>query len=65
MPTHSHIDDPVKNNVIRVQSVIRSKTLTSLDTTRTVVAESLVGLNQDVLQRLPKRSTLDDNIRTK
>ena len=65
LPTHSHIGDPVKNNVLRVQSLIRSKASTSLETTRTVVAESLVGLNQDVLQRLPKRSTLDDNIRSK
>ncbi len=50
---------------LRVQSLIRSKASTSLDTTRNVVAESLAGLNQDILQRLSKCSTVDDNIQSK
>ena len=61
---HSHVSDPILTKVREVQSVIRNKASTSHDTTRSVLAENLVGQNQDILQRLPKRTSLEDNIRS-
>ena len=62
---HSHVGDPILTKVREVQSVIRNKASTSHDTTRSVLAENLVGQNQDILQWLPKRTSLEDNIRSK
>ena len=64
-PVHSHTGDPVKNDVLRVQSLLRTKASSTLDTTRSVLADCLTGVSQDTLQRLPKRPSLDDNIRAK
>ena len=60
---HSHVGDPIMPEVMKVQSLLRTKANTSHDTTRSTLAEYLVGLNQNVLQRLPRRTSLEDNIR--
>ena len=64
-PIHSHLGDPVDPTVKYVQSILRSQASTSHDTTRSILSETLVGLDQNILQRLPKRTTLEDNIRSK
>ena len=44
---------------------MRAQAASTMDTTRTVVSSNLVDVPQDVLQRLPKRSSLEDNVRAK
>ncbi len=51
--------------VRQVQSDMRARASTSMESTRSIVASSLLNVNQDVLQRLPKRSSLNDNCRSK
>ena len=62
---HSHVGDPILPTVKNVQSLLRSQASNSHDTTRSILSGNLVGINQDVLQRLPKRTSLEDNIRAK
>lgn len=62
---HSHPGDPLTGVVRQVQSDIRSAAAAGQDSTRSILAENMTGLSQDVLQRLPKRSTLEDNVRAK
>ncbi|QQP37424.1 Broad-complex core protein isoform 6 [Caligus rogercresseyi] len=58
---HSHPGNPLTGVVRQVQSNIRSAAAAGQDSTRSILAENMTGLSQDVLQRLPKRSTLEDN----
>ena len=53
---HSHVGDPILPTVKNVQSLLRSQASNSHDTTRSILSGNLVGINQDVLQRLPKRT---------
>ena len=62
---HSHVGDPILPQVREIQSRMRTHASSSMDTTRTVVANSLLNVPMDVLQRMPKRSTLADNVRAK
>ena len=62
---HSHGGDPLLPKVREIQSLMRAQAATTMDTTRTVVASNLVNVPADVLQRLPKRSSLEDNVRAK
>ncbi|KAK8400947.1 hypothetical protein O3P69_002612 [Scylla paramamosain] len=64
-PNHSHPGDPLTGEVRQVQSHIRSAATAGQDSTRSILAENMTGLSQDVLQRLPKRSTLEDSVRAK
>ena len=62
---HSHGGDPFLPKVREIQSLMRAQAASTMDTTRTVVSSYLVNVSQDVLQRLPKRSSLEDNVRAK
>ena len=62
---HSHSGDPFLPKVREVQSLMRSHAAETMESTRSVVSNHLVDLSQDVLQRLPKRASLDDNVRAK
>ena len=62
---HSHGGDPFLPKVREIQSLMRTQAASTMDTTRTVVSSNLVDVSQDVLQRLPKRSSLEDNVRAK
>lgn len=62
---HSHQGDPIQPQVRKVQSIMRQKAENSLESTRSILSTNLLGAGQDILQRLPKRSTLEDNIRSK
>ena len=64
-PNHSHPGDPLTGEVRQVQSQIRSAATAGQDSTRSILAGNLTGLPQDVLQRLPKRSTLEDSVKAK
>ena len=64
-PNHSHHGDPLTGEVRQVQSHIRSAAASGQDSTRSILAGNLTGLSQDVLQRLPKRSSLEDSVRAK
>ncbi|KAK8383432.1 hypothetical protein O3P69_019072 [Scylla paramamosain] len=64
-PNHSHPGDPLTGEVRQVQSHIRSAATAGQESTRSILAENMTGLSQDVLQRLPKRSTLEDSVRAK
>ena len=58
---HSHHGDPLKPMVRQVQSDLRARASTSMESTSSIVSSSLLN----VLQRLPKRSSLNDNCRAK
>lgn len=62
---HSHTGDPILPKVREVQSLIRAQAATGMDSTRSVVSSNLVNVSENVLQRMPKRATLDDNVRAK
>ena len=62
---HSHSGDPLIPMIRKIQSDVRTKAATSMDTTRSIVSSALEDVPMDVLLRLPKRSTLDDNVRGK
>ena len=62
LPTHSHSGDPLLPQVRKVQALIRGKAVETVDSTRSVVSSQLVDLPQDILQRLPKCPSLDDNV---
>lgn len=62
---HSHNGDPILPQVRAVQSELRTRAAGTMDSTRMVLTSGLLGLSSDVLQRLPKRSSMEDNVRSK
>ena len=62
---HSHGGCPFLPKVRELQSFMRTKASESMDSTRSVVSSHLLNVPKDVLQRLPKRSSLEDNVRAK
>ena len=62
---HSHNGDPILPQVRAVQSELRTRAAGTMDSTRMVLTSNLLGLSTDVLQRLPKRSSMEDNVRAK
>ena len=45
------------------QSQLRTRAAGTMDSTRMVLTSNLLGLSTDVLQRLPKRSSMEDKIK--
>ena len=64
-PNHTHMADPVLANVRKIQSGLRTVASSGNNTTRSVLGEILNNLDDDEMARLPKRTSLEDNIRSK
>ena len=62
---HSHTGDPLLPKKRQVQALLRERASISMETTSSVVSSALQGASADILQRLPKRTALDDNCRAK
>ena len=62
---HSHTGDPLLPKKRQVQALLRERASVSMETTSSVVSSALQGASADSLQRLPKRTALDDNCRAK
>lgn len=60
---HTHLGDPLKPKVHHAQSQMRQAARESSGTTRRVLADTLVGLDENTLMRLPSKRSLEDNIR--
>ena len=59
---HSHDGDPVGIQKSILVSKITDKACSSQQTTRSIIGATLVGVQNDVLARLPKKSTLEKSI---
>ena len=61
--SHCHQGDPSKAQAHGLSAAIRQAAEASDASTRNVLGGSLAGASQDVLSRLPKRHSIEDNIR--
>ena len=62
--THCHEGDPYQVQAHHLAATIRQEASTSGESTRNVLGNSVVGASLDVMARMPKRHSMEDNIRS-